>query len=328
MPEYLTPGVYIEEIEPGPRPIEGVPTSTSAFIGETERGPLRPTLLTSYTDYLRWFGGTFSLPGGDRYMPHAATGFFENGGKRLYGCRVVGDRATTATLQVGDFTVRAVGPGLWGTKVLVRIRESSTRDGNNNPVGFRLRFSYWSERPSAPYDPFDPANDSQQPRPQYQEEYDDLSVDPLSPDYYETRLLDATTGQATTVLAVIERTAGTNSLPEFNDAPVRLSRTGSTIRTRSIRPATSGFRSPPARCRVSRPWSSPRFATSPSCTPRGLRRMPSPSRPPSSLTASGCASALPSSIRIRARRCAISIRGPRRRPDGRRRSRQSMHHGS
>jgi phage tail sheath protein FI len=218
MPEYLTPGVYIEEIEPGPRPIEGVPTSTSAFIGETERGPLRPTLLTSYTDYLRWFGGTFSLPGGDRYMPHAAAGFFENGGKRLYGCRVVGDRATTATLQVGDFTVRAVGPGLWGTNVLVRIRESSTRDGNDNPVGFRLQCSYWSERPSAPYDPFDPANDSQQPRPQYQEDYDDLSVDPLSSEYYEKRLLDAT-GQAPTVLAVIERTAGTNSLPEFNDVP-------------------------------------------------------------------------------------------------------------
>jgi uncharacterized protein len=198
MPEYLTPGVYIEEIEPGPRPIEGVPTSTSAFIGETERGPLRPTLLTSYTDYRRWFGGTFSRPGGDRYMPHAAAGFFENGGKRLYGCRVVGDGATSATLRVGDFTVRAVGPGLWGTKVLVRIRESSTRDGNDTPVGFRLQCSYWSERPSEPYDPFDPANDSQQPRPQHQEDYDDLSVDPLSSDYYEKRLLDAT-GQATTV---------------------------------------------------------------------------------------------------------------------------------
>ena len=38
MPEYLHPGVYIEEIERGPRPIEGVPTSTAAFLGETERG--------------------------------------------------------------------------------------------------------------------------------------------------------------------------------------------------------------------------------------------------------------------------------------------------
>ena len=40
MPEYLHPGVYIEEIERGPRPIEGVPTSTAAFLGEAERGPI------------------------------------------------------------------------------------------------------------------------------------------------------------------------------------------------------------------------------------------------------------------------------------------------
>ena len=38
MPEYLAPGVYIEEIETGPRPIEGVSTSTAGFVGETERG--------------------------------------------------------------------------------------------------------------------------------------------------------------------------------------------------------------------------------------------------------------------------------------------------
>src|SRR5512134_2127533 len=109
MPEYLTPGVYIEEIERGPRPIEGVPTSTSAFLGETERGPLRPTLVTSYKDYLRWFGSTFTLPGGNRFMPHAANGFFENGGKRLYACRVVGDAATPAFRVFGDFTATAVG---------------------------------------------------------------------------------------------------------------------------------------------------------------------------------------------------------------------------
>ena len=42
MPEYLAPGVFIEEIERGPRPIEGAATSTAAFLGETERGPTRP----------------------------------------------------------------------------------------------------------------------------------------------------------------------------------------------------------------------------------------------------------------------------------------------
>ncbi|MET0441071.1 MAG: phage tail sheath family protein, partial [Casimicrobiaceae bacterium] len=66
MPEYLHPGVYIEGIDRGPRPIEGVPTSTAAFLGETERGPITPRLVTSYQEYQRWFGGIF---GSDKFMP-------------------------------------------------------------------------------------------------------------------------------------------------------------------------------------------------------------------------------------------------------------------
>ena len=66
MPEYLAPGVYIEEIERGPRPIEGVSTSTAAFLGETERGPTMPRLVTAYNEYRRYFGGAFD-PG--KYMP-------------------------------------------------------------------------------------------------------------------------------------------------------------------------------------------------------------------------------------------------------------------
>ena len=52
MPEYLAPGVFIEEIERGPKPIEGVATSTAAFLGEAERGPTRPRLVTGYGEYL------------------------------------------------------------------------------------------------------------------------------------------------------------------------------------------------------------------------------------------------------------------------------------
>ena len=214
MPEYLTPGVYIEEIERGPRPIEGVPTSTSAFLGETERGPLRPTLVTSYKDYLRWFGSTFTLPGGRRFMPHAANGFFENGGKRLYVSRVVGQGATVASKAFGDFSVQAVGPGSWGLRVLVRLRESSTTG-----VGFRLQLSYWSELPQTLYDPFDANNNARTPRPQYQEDYDNLSVDPLSSDYFEKRLTDSSTNQSVSPLATVGRTQGTTSLPAFNGPP-------------------------------------------------------------------------------------------------------------
>jgi len=44
MPEYLSPGVYIEEFEIGARPIEGVSTSTAGFLGETERGTTKPNV--------------------------------------------------------------------------------------------------------------------------------------------------------------------------------------------------------------------------------------------------------------------------------------------
>ena len=88
MPEYTHPGVYIEEIARGPRPIEGVPTSTAAFLGETEKGPLTPQLVNSYEDFQRAFGGVFAA---GKFLPHAVNGFFENGGKRAYVCRVVGN---------------------------------------------------------------------------------------------------------------------------------------------------------------------------------------------------------------------------------------------
>jgi phage tail sheath protein FI len=56
MPEYLTPGVYIEELNTGNKPIEGVSTSTVGFLGIAERGPGTAILITSYTDYARAFG--------------------------------------------------------------------------------------------------------------------------------------------------------------------------------------------------------------------------------------------------------------------------------
>src|SRR6478735_7617946 len=99
MPQYFTPGVYVEEIERGPRPIEGVATSTAAFLGETERGPTRPRMVTSYTEYRRWFGGVF---GSDKYMPYAISGFFDNGGKRVFVCRIATSPAGTANGSFND----------------------------------------------------------------------------------------------------------------------------------------------------------------------------------------------------------------------------------
>jgi len=183
MPEYLRPGVFIEEIERGPRPIEGVPTSTAAFLGAAERGPIKPRMVTSYKEYNRYFGGVF---GTNNFLPYAVSGFFENGGKRMFVCRLVGENATKAQAEAGDFFLRAAGPGGWGKRVWAAVRPSTTLKSDGTAVGFRVSVAYF-EAGAEIYDPFDRANDAKTPRP-YVEDYDDLVTDEKSPDFYGKRL--------------------------------------------------------------------------------------------------------------------------------------------
>ena len=104
MPELLTPGVFIQEINFGPQPIEGVSTSTAGFVGETERGPVgQPTLITSFSDYQRQFGGF--LVG--KPLPLAVRGFFDNGGKRVFVVRA----AATSTADTPKAIQAFVAPG-------------------------------------------------------------------------------------------------------------------------------------------------------------------------------------------------------------------------
>lgn len=106
MAEYLAPGVYVEEVDTGPKPIEGVSTSTAGMVGVTEWGPVNiPTLVTSFGDFTRQFGGYLDrrvYPGNTWYLPHAVEGFFNNGGKRLYIVRVLPDASTVATSTLFD----------------------------------------------------------------------------------------------------------------------------------------------------------------------------------------------------------------------------------
>ena len=231
MPEYLHPGVYIEEIERGPKPIEGVPTSTAAILGEAERGPTMPTLVTSYKEYQRWFGNVFAR---DKFLPYAVSGFFENGGKRTYIARIVKFAAAPSTLKFGDsFSIATSGPGTWGNRVWARILESTTtkpdpdNKGKSIPIGFRIQLAYWSSFPDGgePFDAFDKANATKLPRPVYTEDFDDLSTDESSPDYYGKRfpLIDLGKGQQlqgpmSSTLGVLVRADGVapNALPDFD----------------------------------------------------------------------------------------------------------------
>lgn len=181
MPEYFAPGVYVEEIELGGKPVEGVSTSTVGFLGQAERGPTTPTFITSWLDYQRVYGG---IIGENQYLPFAVKGFFDNGGKRCYIGRITKVGSVKATLSLKDaadkagLTVKAVGEGDWGNRIAVHVLGGSLR-------GFKINVSYWKQQMPEAAALFDPAEDSKKtPRPTVVEVFDNVSVDSASPDYY------------------------------------------------------------------------------------------------------------------------------------------------
>ena len=87
MPQYLSPGVYVEEVERGARPIEGVGTAVAAFVGFAQKGPAnQPIFIANWTQFVNTFGGF--IPGG--YLAHAVYGYFNNGGGSCYVARLPG----------------------------------------------------------------------------------------------------------------------------------------------------------------------------------------------------------------------------------------------
>ena len=119
MPQYFSPGVYVEEVESGPKPIEGVSTSVAGAVGVTQRGPTsgKPTLVTSFGDFQRIFGGFLREPDdasllnrwaadadeGGRWwhFAHAVKGFFDNGGQQLFVKRVFASTSTPSSAAFG-----------------------------------------------------------------------------------------------------------------------------------------------------------------------------------------------------------------------------------
>ena len=85
MPTYLSPGVYVEEVESGARPLEGVGTAVAAFVGLAETGPFnQPTLVSNWTAFTDTFGGF--VPGS--YLARSVYGYFMNGGGNCYVVRI------------------------------------------------------------------------------------------------------------------------------------------------------------------------------------------------------------------------------------------------
>ena len=119
MPQYLSPGVYIEELV-GPHPIQGVATSITGMVGVTVRGPTdgKPRLVTNFNQYQSIFGGFLPVPdaglvrqwgsrtnleGGAWWLfPLEVKGFFDNGGQQLYVKRVFSGGNDGATAASGS----------------------------------------------------------------------------------------------------------------------------------------------------------------------------------------------------------------------------------
>lgn len=110
MASYLHPGVYVEEIPSGSKPIEGVGTSTAAFVGYTTKGSIgEPELILKWDDYDRQYGGIRDTGAaqGDP-MGFSVSAFFQNGGTRAYIVRITKDWKKDDTPVAFD-AVKAVG---------------------------------------------------------------------------------------------------------------------------------------------------------------------------------------------------------------------------
>lgn len=144
MPEYLAPGVFVEETSFRAKSIEGVGTSTCAFVGMTARGPTTggvadplPPLLTSYAEFERYYGGlddlrltTGPMP---NYMAQAANAFFANGGGRLYVARVLGAGAASARAEIAGSAA--------AKKIILHARTPGGSQIMNSTTNFRVVFA-------------------------------------------------------------------------------------------------------------------------------------------------------------------------------------------
>jgi len=142
MPEYLAPGVYLEEVPSGNQPIEGVSTSTAGMVGVTQRGPVNvPTFVSSFPDFVRKFGSYLDhrVYGRDRSaLPYAVEGFFANGGSRLFVTRVIGPNATFSQVDLYGADVVSGASTALSSRADAGATLLEIDDGANIDAGDRL----------------------------------------------------------------------------------------------------------------------------------------------------------------------------------------------
>jgi Bacteriophage tail sheath protein len=148
MGTYLSPGVYVEEVSGGVKPIAGVGTSTGAFVGIAEKGVVGKAIpVTNWSQFVQEFGSF--TPNG--YLAYGVFGFFAEGGTTCYVVRAAkdekgasvtihddggADAVTVHAHSVGDYGDRS--NGTWGNNISVVIEDSSDAVAAN----FKLTVKY------------------------------------------------------------------------------------------------------------------------------------------------------------------------------------------
>lgn len=202
---YNAPGVYVEEVDRGAAPIQGVSMSTAGFLGPTERGPVEPQLVTSFSEFRRTYGGYAQYGSGGRlkgsYLAYAVAGFFDNGGQRAYIGRIIDADEVGEDSAVADATLEndsgetvieidANGPGVWGENVIVVADEASRSEDL-----YSLTVYYWEDADDVPGGEADTDDLSDYDVEELEDEgadivelHDNLTNDAKSSDFYETKV--------------------------------------------------------------------------------------------------------------------------------------------
>jgi hypothetical protein len=103
---YLSPGVYVEEVDRGAKPVEAVGTSTAGFLGTCSKGPVnKPIFIANWTQFTNTFGDFRD----SQYLAHSVYGFFNNGGTRCFVCNV-GEHPGGADRVAADAPAAAAAP--------------------------------------------------------------------------------------------------------------------------------------------------------------------------------------------------------------------------
>ena len=124
MASYLRPGVYVQESLNPVAPVVGANSaSVAAFLGSNSRGPLTPTLVNSWSEYLNAYGSW----GTNNTLAIAVFLYFANGGNRAYIQRVTKGSPVAATRSMLDtggtpaatLSLSAANPGTWGNSIAI-----------------------------------------------------------------------------------------------------------------------------------------------------------------------------------------------------------------